>query len=68
MLKRYFVASIIAVVRYTVGGIGSGLTVVGSLVEVAFQQACEDLNAERLRQVGGVAESEENDLKPEDLN
>ncbi len=72
MLKRYLATCALAFFRHSLGGIGNGLGVVGNLVEVAFHQSVEDLNAERYRQVHGDEEPEPEEpkikLKPEDMN
>ncbi len=67
MFKKYLAASVIALARGTLGGMGQAFMQIAHLADVAFQQSCEDLNAERSKQVENEPEPKPK-LKPEDMN
>ncbi len=67
MLKTYLAAISLAMLRGTMGGVGQAFIQIAHLADVAFQQSCEDLNAERSKQVEGEP-GPKLKLDPEDLN
>ncbi len=65
MIKSYLLASGLAMLRHSLSGLGSGFLVVGSYVEHALLQVCEDINNDRAKR---VEEAPKLKLDPEDLN
>ncbi len=67
-MKKYLIASGLAMLKTTLGGMSAGFLQIAHFADVALQQTCEDMNEARRNQLGISADENLIKLDPEDLN